>query len=372
MAAKKTSKIAPKVGPLKTSTAALMHGYDAFGAKYIKPGFAFTPEMDLAFALGYPHYIELADGHPADEDPMGAGLRFIQEEALIAHVWPRDIASRAARSFPFLRLNNEKRTQAFSKGGPIGQQEARDIVFRWLRCNHAGILLLLLEAFVGSEAVVDAAVTAMESFEQAQWTSTFFDTAIITLGLLLYRVPEEAATRARSRLYDIRERTRIAGWQSEAINNIDLVLNGAEGAERSAPRYDDKHIAPFYTTLAVDDPTWVTRTILSSGPPENGMYPDPRPSFLGTNDVLDAECSWWRKYTAPGAHATFIERFGHIQSDALLPVFLEMTTASNAKKQAMSWFGDNLEFARGFLEKTVGSTDGERAKAARAALGQCQ
>src|SRR4051812_24012231 len=29
------------------------HGANAFGARYLKPGFALTPELDLAFALGH-------------------------------------------------------------------------------------------------------------------------------------------------------------------------------------------------------------------------------------------------------------------------------------------------------------------------------
>src|SRR5215510_13994667 len=40
--------------PVRT-TAALAHGSAASGARFVRPGFALTPEADLAFALGFPH-----------------------------------------------------------------------------------------------------------------------------------------------------------------------------------------------------------------------------------------------------------------------------------------------------------------------------
>ena len=40
---------------------ALMHGTAAYGARYLKKGFGFTAEDDLAWALGYPHLRVLTD-----------------------------------------------------------------------------------------------------------------------------------------------------------------------------------------------------------------------------------------------------------------------------------------------------------------------
>jgi hypothetical protein len=47
----------------------------------VKKGYTFSPEMDLAFALGYPHFVYLADGHPADEDAAVLGSQFIADNA---------------------------------------------------------------------------------------------------------------------------------------------------------------------------------------------------------------------------------------------------------------------------------------------------
>ncbi len=42
----------PPTTPSPLPSRALEHGAAAFGARYVKPGFATSPERDLAFALG--------------------------------------------------------------------------------------------------------------------------------------------------------------------------------------------------------------------------------------------------------------------------------------------------------------------------------
>lgn len=342
---------------VKLSTAALRHAGAASGARYVKPGFAVTSEMDLAFALGYPHLIYLVDSHPADDDPLGAGLAFIDEQGISARVWPREIASRAARSFVFLPDRDDDRREAFSHGGPVTEEEARDIIERWLDCNHGDLLLLLLEALVGPDIVCEAAITTMEGYGEEQWTSVDLTKAPYELGFLVMRLPSASSESARARLEVLLENVRRAGWQSKAARYLDCALHGIEGVERSAYRPDGKYISPTFLTHVVDHPAWVAKAVLAGGPPDESIYPDPRLSFLGGDEVLEAECSWWNKYTRPGSHAIFVERFGHIRSEKLLPVFLEMTYKSKAKKEALAWFAAHADFARGFLERQARGAD---------------
>ncbi len=96
---------------------------------------------------------------------------------------------------------------------------------------------------------------------------------------------------------------------------------------------------------------------------DESVYPDPRIAFLGGDKALDAECSWCKKYTKPGAHEIFVERFGHIRSENLLPVFLEMTAGSKAKREAAAWFKEHADFARAFLEARATSKGADAASA---------
>src|SRR5690349_4413581 len=49
------------------STMALVHGSKAAGAAALKNGFAWNAQMDLLWALGYPHVVLIADGLPEGE-----------------------------------------------------------------------------------------------------------------------------------------------------------------------------------------------------------------------------------------------------------------------------------------------------------------
>lgn len=87
-------EVAPPPAPhLLGNGRALEHGHDAVGAQQLRAGFATTPEMDLAFALGWPHLFGLSDDHPEDADADNAARRRLTYE----HVWPRGIATRWCR-----------------------------------------------------------------------------------------------------------------------------------------------------------------------------------------------------------------------------------------------------------------------------------
>jgi hypothetical protein len=46
------------------SSLALIHGRNAAGAAAFREGFAWNAQMDLLWALGYPHVVLIADGLP--------------------------------------------------------------------------------------------------------------------------------------------------------------------------------------------------------------------------------------------------------------------------------------------------------------------
>lgn len=342
------------------STAALVHGASAQGAAYVKKGYTFSPEMDLAFALGYPHFVYLADGHPADEDPAVLGSQFIADNARDITIWPREVAYRAARAWSSLN-NASLRAERFKEDkGPIREDEAADIVRTRLRAFRGDVLMLLLEGMVGPDVVADAAVSAMETYGEEDWDA--MGGAPYALGFVLLRLPAATAEKLRGRLHAVQSRVQKAGWNTRSIRDLDVMLHGLEGAERSAYRPSGTHISRMYTTLVNDDPTWVAKTVLAGGPPDESLWPDPRMSFLGGEAVLDVECRWWKHYTRPDAHAVFVDRFGHVRSEKLLSTFLEMTSGSNAKKLATAWFLAHASFARAFLqrEKANGSEAAKR------------
>jgi hypothetical protein len=359
-AAKKSEAEATGNGALTLSTAALQHGDRAFGARFVKPGFAFTPEDDLAFALGYPYLAILADGHPDDADPAKAAPLYVSQHGLEPPVWPREVAHRMARAFGMLADQGE-RDEAFQKGGPVGETEARALVKRDMIESNAWLQLYLLEAMVGPSVIVDAVLGELESYTEEPWEDSGPQSrlelpgVILHLGYMLLRLPEAEAARARARLEAL-----YAAWgknddwlQEKARDALDVVLHGKEGAERSAYKFDGKHISTGQPLHVLDDPAWIARVVREGGAPDESSTPDPRLVFLGGDDVLAREIGWWKKYTKPGAHAQLVARFGKIASPRILPWMLEMSATSKAKASATAWFVAHADHARPFLEKTA-------------------
>jgi hypothetical protein len=68
---------------------ALKHGDKAFGHRFLKPGFSFSEQTDLAFALGFPSLAFVVDGHPDDADPLAN----LEPWSTYEHAWlPATIA----------------------------------------------------------------------------------------------------------------------------------------------------------------------------------------------------------------------------------------------------------------------------------------
>ena len=116
--------------------------------------------------------------------PPVPGLKFVADSDHSVRVWPREVASRTARAYSLL-LNAKLRVEPFSKGGPVTADEAREIVKTSLDCNRGDRLVLLLEALVGTDVVLDAVISTMETYGEAQWTGSDFDMVTYPLGFTL-------------------------------------------------------------------------------------------------------------------------------------------------------------------------------------------
>src|SRR5690349_5854635 len=78
---------------LTRTTQALVHDTAAYGARFVRPGFATTPAGDLAFALGFPHLEYIVDDHPD-----GARAEMVAYERKPYRLgWPRNVAIRWCR-----------------------------------------------------------------------------------------------------------------------------------------------------------------------------------------------------------------------------------------------------------------------------------
>jgi hypothetical protein len=368
------ARVAPpsKSGPAAVrTTEALKHGEGAFGARFLKPGFAFTPEMDLAFALGYPDLTYLVDDATVDAT-VATRKEFVENHATNArNVWPRGVAYRVVRAFDQVIYDGPMTAAMATPPTPVEPDEASGLIRRFLTNGRAGDLLLLLESMVGPDLVVEVALGELESRAEeiiAEDKATYGRT-IYNLGFVVLRLPAAAGVAAQARLEALYRAFSSRKWPEDDVPSpirfLDVVLHGVEGSLRSGHRAENR-LSPAFFGHVTDSPEHVAKYTCENLPRWR-LEPDARRAFLGGEATLQCEAKAWKNDKRAGAHGRLVESFGAIQSPLIAPMMLEMAVSSKAKPAALAWFHDHASFAKDFL-KLAAKGDGKPAELAKSLL----
>src|SRR5215468_2578794 len=281
-------------GPVRT-TAALAHGSAASGARFLRPGFALTPEADLAFALGFPHLEYIVDDHP--DDARAEMIAYERRSYRLG--WPRKVATRWCRitASKGCRRTPQGATELDTAGKKALKNAAPlapDEIVATLKAMFSDTssyddlrdLVRLFEAFAGPELVASAIVDALEKSSNTVWNHQDADRALVMhhVGFLLLRLPPAGADKLRGRLAAVFDRRVKAlpskelgvrkGERGSLLRALDIVLNGRPGAERSGERSEDI-IAPGDLVHVTGDAAFVREAACQR------VSPDPRLVFLG-------------------------------------------------------------------------------------------
>jgi len=234
---------------------AFEHGYEAPRAKrLIQEGLGVTPMDDLALALGYPMLVELG---PDVDDPAGYARARIIQPLRRLEPWPKNAAVRAARAlflgwevFPEQMLPEAE--AELDNAAELTRDELPGLFAAYFDVppsawHHALELLFLVEALAGGDALLAATLPLIEQ-KPREWSvvQILLRSVILALGMVMERLPDTAAAAHRERfgallqLYRKKDadlaNARLTGLPLRAI---DLILNGAEGYARSAPRREE-------------------------------------------------------------------------------------------------------------------------------------
>jgi hypothetical protein len=193
------------------------------------------------------------------------------------------------------------------------------------------------------------------------------------LGFLFLRLPEPVRTALEQRLRKVLEAVvdTIPGGLAEATSepwhlpyrSIDRVLNGQKGVQRLGRMLSPRDL------LLAEDPEFIVDWLRKR--PGPGDHPAlARLVFLGGEDVLDIEATWWKKYDEPRdeAQKIFVQDYARIRSEKMLAIFLAMSQTSKARKEAAAWFAAHADHARPYLER-IAAGKGAAAKWAMAIAG---
>jgi hypothetical protein len=373
---------------LPTSGLALAHGHDAAGASDLRPGFAFTTEDDLRFALGFPHFESLTDEVPSD--PAEAVLDVYRNHLFECREWPRAVALRLVRAmcapprtiFDPVRgtiAPDAKGRAILERSDPFTEAEASRLLreVTTMVGTTPGVLekiVLLCEALVGSEAVLSALIDVVQAWPDERWHAydrVAYATTLLFAPLLLriHRVGGEPQRRRLVTLFESiggRGLGRRSGPGTPPVRALDLVLHAREGALRSVSPWPDR--AELRWVRGAPEIV-IERLRAMNGPGESIV--DARLAFVGGDEALELERSWWSKYREPtgagDAQRAFIATHGRIQSHKIAEIIVEMASRSRAKKQAVDWLLAHAELSR-VAASAMAAEAGERRDWGRRAL----
>lgn len=331
---------------LVRTTQALVHGAAAYGARFVRPGFATTAAGDLAFALGFPHLEYIVDDHP--DDARAEMVAYERRPYRLG--WPRNVAIRWCR---ITASKGFKRTpqgateldaagkKAIKNGAPLSAEEVmtslKAIFSDTTSYEDLRDLVRLFEAFVGPEPVATAIVDALEKSGNNVWNHQDHDRALVMhhLGFVLLRLPASLADKLRARLAAVFER-RVKtlrnkelgprkGERGSLLRALDIVLNGRAGSERSGERNEDA-IEAGDLVHVTNDEKFVREAACRL------VSPDARLVFLGGEPVLDHLLDGFARLR--GVHHAVIDGFAEVASPRAVELLQRVAKGKEAADRA--------------------------------------
>jgi len=335
---------------LVLTTRAFENGENAFGAQYIKRGFARTPDDDLLFALGWPHVRYLSEGHSDDllTDPVA-----IEKAVFKAHVGlevPRGIALRRIRAFSSYALGPDGKlrqgaVRAMLNGDPMSEEEAKTFVSEHLAGRALGTrqldIIFLLEALAGPDAIAEAITRSFENAADAQLLDHAADksTWAFGLGFLLLRAKASLSVALRERLEAILRRCPKEDVNSHSVANVlDQVLHQAKASLRSD--HTDQSLLLHW----IDEPPTAIRAQLAANARPFGGAVYARMVFLGGEDVIDYYKKHYDKVKDAAEQRAIVAQFGRIASPKIRELIEAMSDKSKAENDARAWLDENRSY----------------------------
>lgn len=335
----KTKK--PAAAPALPSRA-LEHGAKAFGARFVRKGFALTPELDLAFALGNGSSVGpvklLPDVAPGKK--VAYSLSAVQRNVALAEL-------RKSPKAPFGEPVVPEEDPA-----PLEVDEAQRLLrTRMPKLAYRPAVLRSIEAMVGPSVTLAAYVDGLEEMPKQSWDNGGVGVVFhVAYGLLL-RTPPAESNAARARIEKLLEKNQ----DEYGAAALDIMLHGSAGIARRGYKYSTKFKS--YQRNDSSDPSNVSDLCFCDDERDfvaqqfaalweafgfkvinhmNGPSPA-RLFFLGGEETLETELRVVEKY--PGTkHAEAFESYQDLRSPLAVQLVKKLCgPKSKVKAKAEAW-----------------------------------
>jgi hypothetical protein len=315
------------------TTRALSHGADAHGTRYLRPGFSWTEQADLRFALGWPHLRFIGPDSAAAQreaaEVIDRGEWFGYPSAMSADGAARYLRAWGGMNPAFGRVVNRDPavTDALRRPGPLSIDEAQDLLRRAItrrtnghapQSEHA---VLLLEALFGPETVVLATVEILEGLspEVAAGKSADRHTVLDTAGLAFLRVHRNSHAALAARWTAVAQRLPDGALRQQ----IEVVFGGAAAAKhlyRNDVRgylhaHDDG--SAILKPASLGDPVIDTRLV-----------------FLAGDPLLEIWARRWTSIRDADGQADLVDRLAELRSPVATRILSTLAIGSKVREAA--------------------------------------
>lgn len=325
---------------IRFSSKALANGKNAAGAKWLRSGFAWNEQMDLAWALGFPDYCTVIEGSAELDDHTKwkeffyrDSIKQISAKCLMANLY-QSLTGKDPLQLP------EKEFAAITQLREITREEVRQLITSRLDTKSKCMSVLQIEAFAGPDMTADCIVEAMEKTK-----GEYVYGGSLLLRSLLYimkRVHKDNEAKLLARIAKIDFEN---GYDCEAQEALvdPLTLGDNNPSHMSTPcafrtQYLDGH--PEITMKAVD----ANRAF-------GGSRVAYRVAFTGTESALDAFVKNHKSIDRLTRNTDYLSIMTSIRNERLLPAFLTVADERNFAAQMQLWFKHHKDFFIPGLQK---------------------
>lgn len=339
---------------------ALTHGLDAAGARWIRPGFSWNDEMDLAWAVGFPDMIIVVTGAPELDDPSTwkeffqrapQGSGFIGAKTLMANLY-ESLTEKDPLALPPEELAGvlERRD--------LTTEETLTLVGRWLENTIRCMSLKQVEALAGPDLLAECIVAKLEEKKGKHVYGGSM--ALGLLGVVLKRVRASTSEALLRRIEAIEFED---GYEAEAQEALLDPLRLGD----NYPRHMSTPCA--FRTQYLDGHPDITMRAVAANRAFGSTRIAYRTVFTGPEEALDAFAKKHLSIHRGTRNQDYLAFMTSIRSERLLPAFLAVADERKCAPAMRRWFEHHKDFFVPGLQK-LGKKKGKLQAAANAMLAE--
>jgi hypothetical protein len=311
------------------SSRALENGKDAYGYQFLREGFAWNSQMDIAWALGFPYFLIVADGVPELEYPQLKETDYNQ--------YSEDIISRknlwANCHFALTQKNPYELPESeFMKYAVPREISDKELMLLIDREKKFTISLDQVEELVGPDRLAEAIIRQAETAKKKQ---------IYELNLNLHNSIGLFRRIKTANVENLKERlkasiSRIDYAETPAMYLLDpMNLSENEPSHMSTPcaantQWLDNH--PEFTMMAAE-----AGRIIAPGIPYRNI-------FTGTERIFDLFNEYHKDMDRLVRNNAQRDVFTTIKTDKLLSAQLSVWRENRYTNQMQLWFENHKDF----------------------------